>query len=49
MSHFQEMLKLDDDYDIVMFQDPFCCLICLENIASGEGVILRDCLHNFCK
>ncbi|CAE1256396.1 RBCK1 [Acanthosepion pharaonis] len=29
--------------------DAFCCPICLDDIAAGEGVILQECLHSFCK
>ncbi|XP_069936804.1 uncharacterized protein [Cherax quadricarinatus] len=29
--------------------DPFECRVCFVDINSGEGVVLRDCLHTFCR
>jgi hypothetical protein len=28
---------------------PFDCPICMNEIKEGEGIVLQDCLHMFCK
>ncbi|XP_015921199.2 uncharacterized protein [Parasteatoda tepidariorum] len=38
-----------DDVDLVSNVESFECPICMMNVANGEGVILQDCLHSFCK
>ena len=30
-------------------QEPFECRVCFLDIEVGEGTVLRDCLHTFCK
>ncbi|XP_066944421.1 serine-rich adhesin for platelets-like isoform X2 [Macrobrachium rosenbergii] len=30
-------------------QEPFECLVCFLDIGIGEGAVLRDCLHTFCR
>lgn len=36
--------------DITENFEPFDCQICLEkNVAVSQGIILKDCLHVFCK
>lgn len=29
--------------------DPFECRVCFLDVDSGQGVVLRDCLHTFCR
>ncbi|KAK8398349.1 hypothetical protein O3P69_003913 [Scylla paramamosain] len=29
--------------------DPFECRVCFMDVDSGKGVVLRDCLHTFCR
>ena len=37
------------DRNIIPNVEPFECPICYGDIDIGEGVTLRECLHNFCK
>ncbi|XP_063703107.1 uncharacterized protein LOC134832843 isoform X2 [Culicoides brevitarsis] len=45
---YLELLNLDNA-GIVPNVEPFECTICFVEYQEGEGVILRDCLHMFCK
>lgn len=47
-THYLDLLKLDSK-ETVPNIDKFDCPICFLEVRSGEGVILRDCLHGFCK
>lgn len=47
-THYLDLLKLDSK-ETVPNIDEFECPICFLGVSSGEGVILRDCLHAFCK
>ena len=38
-----------DFKDYIENTENFQCLICYEDVEIGEGVMLRECLHNFCK
>uniref|UniRef100_A0A1B0D1D0 RanBP-type and C3HC4-type zinc finger-containing protein 1 n=1 Tax=Phlebotomus papatasi TaxID=29031 RepID=A0A1B0D1D0_PHLPP len=44
----RELLNLDNA-DIVANIEAFECPICFMKFQPGEGVILRDCLHTFCR
>ena len=49
---FQDALtnyKALDDLDIIPNAEAFECLICMMDIEPGDGVVLRECLHTFCK
>lgn len=46
--HYSQLIELEN-FEVVENKDPFDCLICLENISPGGGVILKECLHQFCK
>lgn len=48
-SHYLELLSLDDLNDIATNTEPFDCAICIMSFEVGDGVVLRDCLHTFCK
>ena len=48
MKNFQA-LQATDFKDIIENTEAFGCSVCLEDIEPGEGVILRECLHMFCK
>ena len=37
------------DENIIPNVEPFECPICYGDIDIGEGVTLRECLHNFCR
>lgn len=43
-----QSLEALDDMDLVMNSIPFECPICLLPIRPGHGVVLRDCVHEFC-
>ncbi|XP_055634528.1 uncharacterized protein LOC129774693 [Toxorhynchites rutilus septentrionalis] len=47
-NHYMELVNLDSA-DLIANVDPFDCSICFGNIKQYEGIILRDCLHSFCK
>ena len=34
---------------LIANQEEIECPICFDNIAAEEGVVLRECLHSFCK
>ena len=38
-----------DNNDYIENFEAFECTVCLVEAAVGEGVILKNCLHNFCK
>ncbi len=38
-----------DSVNLVPNTDAFECSICLETYEPGEGVVLRECLHTFCR
>lgn len=37
------------DQRLVENQEEFECPICFDEIQVGDGVVLRECLHNFCR
>ncbi|XP_069740444.1 ranBP-type and C3HC4-type zinc finger-containing protein 1-like isoform X3 [Narcine bancroftii] len=46
--NYQKMLETDDQ-NLVSTSEDFDCPICFNTLELGEGVILRECLHSFCK
>lgn len=46
--HYHELLSLDTA-DLILNFEPFECPICLLNFKKGEGIILRECFHVFCR
>ncbi|KAG4074856.1 hypothetical protein HA402_009281 [Bradysia odoriphaga] len=46
--HYNELLSLDTT-DVVPNSEPFECPICFMKFGEKEGVVLRDCLHVFCR
>lgn len=38
-----------DNTDLVPNVEPFECSVCLVQYEAGEGVVLRECLHIFCR
>lgn len=46
--HYLQLVNLDNA-DLVENIEPFECLVCLTDIEPGQGVTLRECLHQFCK
>ncbi|XP_044268651.1 uncharacterized protein LOC123013867 [Tribolium madens] len=45
---YLQLVNLDNK-DLVENREPFECLVCFMEIAPGDGVTLRECLHQFCK
>lgn len=45
---FKDLIKLDD-LDLVTNKEKFECSICLNEVAPDGGVVLKECLHSFCK
>ncbi|XP_071052523.1 uncharacterized protein PF3D7_1120000-like [Onthophagus taurus] len=48
VQHYQQLVNLDST-DLVENTEKFECVICMIEIEKGEGVTLRECLHQFCK
>lgn len=46
--HYNELLSLDTT-DVVPNSEPFECPVCFMKFSAKEGVVLRDCLHVFCR
>lgn len=47
-STYNELLNLDN-CSLVPNTGPFECAVCFDDIAVAAGVVLRDCLHQFCR
>ncbi|XP_074023810.1 ranBP-type and C3HC4-type zinc finger-containing protein 1-like [Numenius arquata] len=48
MKNFQQLLELEEEV-LVPNREALECGICYQRVAPGEGVLLRECLHNFCR
>lgn len=46
--NYNDLIKLDD-LDLVTNNEPFECSVCLLDVKADDGVILKECLHSFCK
>lgn len=46
--HYLQLINLDNA-DLVENVEVFECVVCYMEIPPGEGVTLRECLHQFCK
>uniref|UniRef100_K1Q9B6 RanBP-type and C3HC4-type zinc finger-containing protein 1 n=1 Tax=Magallana gigas TaxID=29159 RepID=K1Q9B6_MAGGI len=44
-----EILRRAEDTSLIANTHIFRCPICFDDISPGNGVILRECLHSFCK
>ena len=44
-----QQIKQADQQAIVMNTEEFECPICTDDIEVGEGLILKQCLHQVCK
>lgn len=38
-----------ENADLIRSTEPFECGVCLAECAAGDGAVLRDCLHMFCR
>ena len=45
---YKDLIRLDD-LDLVTNKEKFECSICLNEVAPEGGVVLKECLHSFCK
>lgn len=48
MQNFQQLRQLDEAA-LVPNQEALECRICYLDVGPGEGVLLRECLHSFCR
>ncbi|XP_069477913.1 sharpin isoform X2 [Ambystoma mexicanum] len=48
VQNFLYLLQLDDEA-LVPNQEEIECLICYTRVPPGDGVLLRECLHSFCR
>ncbi|GFO38633.1 ranbp-type and c3hc4-type Zinc finger-containing protein 1 [Plakobranchus ocellatus] len=48
MENYQHLLAIEN-LDLVPNPEPFQCAICFDDIAAGDGIVLRECLHQFCR
>lgn len=47
---YEELLALENsENNLVLNFEKFDCTICFGNFQAGEGVIIRNCFHTFCK
>lgn len=47
---YNQLLELEEsDLNLIENHNEFYCKLCLTTIGKGEGVLLRECLHEFCK
>lgn len=46
--NYQQLLGLDDDLVVTNSED-FVCPICFDDVEVGDGIVLRECLHVFCR
>ncbi|XP_065485231.1 sharpin isoform X2 [Caloenas nicobarica] len=46
--NFQQLLRLEDE-GLVPNPEGLECRICYQHVPPGAGVLLRECLHNFCR
>lgn len=49
ITQYIELLSLDDSMDLTKNAEMFECSVCLVEYQPFEGLILRNCLHTFCK
>ncbi|XP_050458294.1 uncharacterized protein LOC126855033 [Cataglyphis hispanica] len=48
MARYEELISLEN-WDVIPNSEPIECPICFVTYGPREGVILRDCLHMFCR
>ncbi|XP_019328351.1 PREDICTED: ranBP-type and C3HC4-type zinc finger-containing protein 1 [Aptenodytes forsteri] len=48
LKNFQQLLQMEEEV-LVPTGRVLECRICYQQVAPGEGVLLRECLHNFCR
>lgn len=45
---YQNLIQVDEA-EAVATGEEFNCPVCVSDIDPGEGVVLRDCLHQICR
>lgn len=48
LKNYQELMVLENA-DLIPSTEPFECGVCLAQCEAGDGAVLRDCLHVFCR
>ena len=48
LQNYQALIQAEDA-EVVTNKEEFDCAICIAPTVPGDGVILRECLHQFCK
>ncbi|XP_021239036.1 ranBP-type and C3HC4-type zinc finger-containing protein 1-like [Numida meleagris] len=48
LQNFQQLLQLEQE-GLVPNQEAMECRICYQHLPPGQGVLLRECLHSFCR
>ncbi|XP_071594746.1 sharpin [Heliangelus exortis] len=48
LRNFQQLLQAEEEV-LVPNREVLECQICFQQVAPGQGVLLRECLHNFCR
>ncbi|XP_014212773.1 uncharacterized protein LOC106642489 [Copidosoma floridanum] len=48
LKRYEELMSLEN-CDVISNSEPIECPVCFMIFAPAEGVILRDCLHSFCR
>jgi hypothetical protein len=46
---FLHELSTQEDKPYYLNDQAFDCITCFDTVASGEGILFRNCLHPFCK
>lgn len=46
--NYERMMMLEKA-DLIPATEPFECSVCLSTCEAADGVMLRDCLHIFCR
>lgn len=44
-----DVAELQENYEFVENKNKFDCAICLQIIKPGDGVVIKNCLHEYCK
>lgn len=44
-----DLTELYESYDFVENKNNFRCEICLKDIMPGDGIVLKNCIHQYCK
>ncbi len=47
-ANYEHILNLESK-EFITNTEAFDCPVCFDEINPGDGVVLRECLHKFCK